>query len=183
MPLLIDGFVRRLVQQIAVEGLPDIWEKVCDTVIDCQGVLNNTPLVVAYRDATGNVVGREIGLHSQSRPYGVLFSECGGQACPRQGHRAHIVAQSRVDNGWMRARIRCIACQWHSGWVRELAIKEYLMRVDHRTPTIFYHAFPTPALIANMFLSVPSVPQKGQKPRKARKAAPAQGTDVQMGDP
>lgn len=160
MPLLIDGFVRHLVQLISVAGMPSIWETVTQAVMDAQGVLRSNNIVAAYRDFDGSIKANEIGYHSVDRPFGVLLTQCGGVNCQQRGKRAHIIGRTRIHpDGKPRARIACVACQWESQWVSESMLKDYIHVLHREATSVYYHEFPIHPAITSQF-SISARPQQ-----------------------
>lgn len=127
----------------------DAWSTVEAMLLAYPTTLRNNSLVAMYRSGSQRQV-REAGAHRVERPLGFYFSRCGRRGCPAGEKPGSIIGDYRNE----RVRISCKTCTWRSRWIslEELERKQYFFRL-HPTlaPMIFYHDFPAPAGISDLF--------------------------------
>ena len=113
-------------------------------------LLEVTAAVVVYRARGSNeVLAKRIGRHSPPiRPWGVEFCACGKPGCqPRTND--FYVQSSAFD-----IRMTCRCCGWQSAWVKERHWKNFVFRLDRTLPNVFWHDYPAPKSLENLFVDV-----------------------------
>ena len=153
MPHDVQPFVCRLTERIAIhgmDGVDSVWGMVRDTLISFPTTVTTNTVIAAYREQ-GSVMAKEVGMHRGERPLGYHFKKCGNPSCPSQDRPGHIMGEVRSPHIY---RIRCKACKWKSGNVRVDDSNPYIRPLhETRAPLLFYHPFPSPAGLTNMFMA------------------------------
>jgi hypothetical protein len=167
LPDLVDSFIAALVKEIATGGVKKIWDVVTQVLADHQKVVEANTVVAIYREGS-QIRKKEVGRHTETRPFGYMFSECGTHDCP--GHNNPFNTRSSSKNG--KVRLQCSVCTWKSGWVKVEDNEYFTAPRKHTTPLMFEHEFPAVDGLKGLFINAAL-----EKPEEQGKRKRGGGTD------
>jgi hypothetical protein len=146
MPHDVQPFVNGLVEKISIHGMQDVWETVRDALIAYPTTVTTNTVIAIYGSGP-QFFAREVGMHRAERPLGHQFAKCGQAHCPAKERPGHIIGEL---NNRDSVRIRCKACGWRSKWVNvDNPFTPQLHKL--KAPLLYYHDYPAPAGLSNMF--------------------------------
>lgn len=151
-----------MIERIGVDKTAGIWDTVLRVVGHDLLLLEVNAVVVIFRErGSSEVLARKIARHAPPlRPWGVDFSVCGTPNCARKPH--HFF----VKNDGYAVRVTCRFCGWRSEWVDDNHLANRgVFKVDRSLPNVFWHPYPPPPSLQNVFVDVTEIKRRGQAKR------------------
>lgn len=125
-----------------------IWETLVRVIGHDIILLEVTAAVVVYRErGSDEVLAKKIARHSPPlRPWGVEFRACGTPDCHPRPQDLYVQSND------FDVRMNCRSCGWLSVWVKERHWKNRVFRLDRTLPNVFWHDYPAPKSLENIFV-------------------------------